>query len=165
MAGTKARKKPVKKPAPAKAKAAPAKKKALVKAKAAPVKKKAPTKKPTPRATGGIKPVDKPPPAPPSPEFLALVDVFTERPGVTRANMMGCEGLRVGSKYFAMEWRGELVVKLPRDTVDSYAASGRGTHFDPGMGRPMKEWLTVPPGVADWRHLAEQAFAFVSAQL
>lgn len=155
MAGKKAAKKPV---AKKKVKAAPAKKKA------APKKKVAARKKAVPKPAG-IAPVEKPPAAPPSPEFLALVEVFTERPGVTRARMMGCEGLRVGAKYFAMEWRGELVVKLPRDTVESYAASGRGTPFDPGMGRPMKEWLTVPPGVADWRNLAEQAFDFVSASL
>ncbi len=102
---------------------------------------------------------------PSSADFLALVEVFTERPGVTRARMMGCDGLRLANKYFVMEWRGELVVKLPRDTVNAYAASGRGTHFDPGMGRPMKEWLTVPAGVADWRQLAEQAFTFVAASL
>ena len=176
MAGKKAAKKPAKKPAPAKkaAKSAPAKKKAApAKAKAKPAKAKPATTKPAKAKPAkaksveatGISPVEKPPAAPASSDFLALVDVFTERPGVTRARMMGCEGLRVGAKYFAMEWRGELVVKLPRDTVDSYAASGRGTHFDPGMGRPMKEWLTVPPGVADWRNLAEQAFAFVAATL
>ncbi len=94
-----------------------------------------------------------------------VVEVFTERPGVTRARMMGCEGLRIAGKYFAYEWRGELVVKLPREKVDAYVAAGHGKPFDPGMGRPMKEWLTVPPGVADWRNLAEQAFAFVAATL
>jgi hypothetical protein len=147
-----------KKPAPKtkkKAKAAPAKKKPAPKKKTAP-----PKKKPV-----GIKPVEKPPSAPASTDFLALVDVFTERPGVTRARMMGCEGLRVGAKYFAMEWRGELVVKLPRESVESYTAAGHGRPFDPGMGRPMKEWLTVPPGHADWRNLAEQAFDFVAASL
>jgi hypothetical protein len=125
---------------------------------------KAKTTKPKPKATG-IKPVEKPPSAPASSDFLALVEVFTERPGVTRARMMGCEGLRVGAKYFAMEWRGELVVKLPRESVESYTAAGHGRPFDPGMGRPMKEWLTVPPGHADWRNLAEQAFDFVAASL
>jgi hypothetical protein len=155
---------PKKKPAkPAKKKAAPAKKKAAPAKKAAPKKKiwKASDIKPS----TGIKPVEKPDSAPASPDFLALVEVFTERPGVTRARMMGCEGLRVAGKYFAYEWRGELVVKLPRDTVDSYVASGHGRPFDPGMGRPMKEWLTVPPGHADWRNLAEQAFDFVAASL
>jgi hypothetical protein len=144
-----------KKQGPATKKAAP-KQKPVAKAKASPL-----------RATGrgGIEPVVKPPPAPPSREFLTLVAVFTERPGVDRARMMGCEGLRVGGKYFAYEWRGDLVVKLPRDTVESYVASGHGTPFDPGMGRPMKEWLTIPPGHADWRNLAEQAFTFVAASL
>ena len=64
-----------------------------------------------------------------------------------------------------MEWRGELVVKLPRESVESYTAAGHGRPFDPGMDRPMKEWLTVPPGHGDWRNLAEQAFDFVAASL
>ncbi len=175
--GKKAATKPAKKKAPpAKKKAPPAKKKApLAKKKAPPAKKKAPPAKkkaagrpstrPKAASPKTISPVIKPPPAEASPAFLELVEVFTERPGVTRARMMGCEGLRIGSKYFAMEWRGDLIVKLPRDIVDAYTASGRGSNFDPGMGRPMKEWLTVPPGVADWRHVAEQAFDFVAASL
>ena len=146
-----------------------AKKKPVAKKKAKPVAKKkakpVAKKKPAPKKSSGIKPVEKPPSAPASPAFLELVEVFTERPGVTRARMMGCEGLRVGQKYFAMEWRGDLIVKLPRDTVESYVAGGHGVPFDPGMGRPMKEWLTVPPGHADWRNLAEQAFDFVAASL
>jgi hypothetical protein len=157
-------KKATKKTAPKKAaprKAAPRK---AAPRKAAPAKKKV-WKASDIKPSTGIKPVEKPDSAPASPDFLALVEVFTERPGVTRARMMGCEGLRVAGKYFAYEWRGELVVKLPRDTVDSYVASGHGKPFDPGMGRPMKEWLTVPPGHADWRNLAEQAFDFVAASL
>jgi hypothetical protein len=145
-------------------KAAPAKKASAPPPKAKPTPKRAPAPKPRGKATG-IKPVEKPPSAPASSDFLALVEVFTERPGVTRARMMGCEGLRVGAKYFAMEWRGELVVKLPRDRVESYTAAGHGRPFDPGMGRPMKEWLTVPPGHGDWRNLAEQAFDFVAATM
>ena len=145
-----------------------AKKKAATKAAKKPAAK---PKQPSPRKASdikpstSIKPVDKPPASPPSADFMALVEVFTERPGVTRARMMGCEGLRVANKYFAYEWRGELVVKLPRDKVEAYVASGHGTPFDPGMGRPMKEWLTVPPGHADWRNLTEQAFDFVAASL
>lgn len=154
-----AKKKPAKKPVvKAKKPAARAKKTP------APAKKK-PRKASDIKPSTSIKPVDKPPAAPPSDDFLALVEVFTERPGVTRARMMGCEGLRIAGKYFAYEWRGELVVKLPKDRVESYVSAGHGKPFDPGMGRPMKEWLTVPPGHADWRNLAEQAFDFVAASL
>lgn len=149
-AKAKAKKAPAAKKKAAPKKAAP--KKAAAKAKAAPKSKKAApkSKKPAPEVSS---------------EFRTLAEVFLERPGVTQAQMMGCQGLRVANKYFAMEWDGQLVVKLPANTVNAYEAAGRGTHFDPGMGRPMKEWLTVPPGVADWRHLAEEAFHFVSASL
>lgn len=130
------------------------------------------TRKPTkpkpnakPKAKAKAKPAAKPAKAKATPGFQTLLDVFLERPGVTEARMMGCRGLRIANKYFAMEWDGLLVVKLPRDTVDSYATAGKGARFDPGMGRPMKEWLTVRPGAADWRHLAEQAFTFVAASL
>src|SRR5436309_1317835 len=74
---------------------------------------------------------------------------------VTQTKMFGSPGLKVGGKFFACLYKGQFVVKLPRERVDSLAAAGEGTHFDPGMGRQMKEWLALPPeSRQDWPTLA-----------
>jgi hypothetical protein len=75
----------------------------------------------------------------------------------------GSEGLRVSGKIFAMLVRGELVVKLPAVRVEELAASGVGRRFDPGHGRLMKQWATVPPSAAArWGALVDEARAFVA---
>lgn len=64
------------------------------------------------------------------------------------------QGPRVSTKIFAMLVKGELVVKLPKERVDSLTASGVGHNFDPGLGRAMKEWVAVgrslPEGIIAW---------------
>jgi hypothetical protein len=61
--------------------------------------------------------------------------------------------------------RGQLVVKLPAARVSALIASGDGTPFDAGKGRPMKEWLALDPGARlDWLTLAKEALAFVAAK-
>lgn len=83
--------------------------------------------------------------------------------GVTSGTGFGrSEGLRVGGKIFAMLVNGELVVKVSKDRVDELEASGVGRRFDPGHGRLMKEWASVPPRAARrWPALVEEARAFV----
>jgi TfoX/Sxy family transcriptional regulator of competence genes len=74
-------------------------------------------------------------------------------------------GLRVKGKVFAMLAKGELVVKLPKERVDELVASGAGTQFDPGRGRLMKEWASVPEDSAeDWERLAREALQFVGSR-
>jgi hypothetical protein len=159
MAG-KAAKKPVTK-AKGKAKA-PAKTKVPAKAKAparpqAKAQATAQAKVPAKAKTAATKPL--------SPAFQAVLDALGNNPGISRPKMFGSNGVAVGGKYFAIDWKGNLVVKLPRDDVDTLVGQGVGTHFDPGMGRPMKEWLQVPPGATDWVQLAERALAFVASRL
>ena len=165
----------------AKAKAKPtepaAKAKAAVKAKAKPTKpaatakpavKAKPTTKPaTAKPTTKSKPT-KPtasPPgkksaAPPSAAFTSVVAILADNPGIGTARMFGAHGLALGGRFFAMEYKGALVVKLPAPRVTALTAEGVGAPFDPGMGRPSREWLSVPPGRGDWQRLAEEALAF-----
>lgn len=83
--------------------------------------------------------------------------------GATRTRMFGAPGLKVGGKFFACLYRGQLVFKLPRDRVDALAAAGHGERFDPGMGRQMKEWIALRPEVdQDWQLLASEARDFVA---
>ena len=71
-------------------------------------------------------------------------------------------GLRVKGKIFAMCVKDELVVKLPKQRVDELVAAGAATQFDPGHGRLMKEWASVPPESSeDWERLASEALRFV----
>src|SRR5918999_5705760 len=95
--------------------------------------------------------------------FERLTRHFISEPIVSQGTGFGSSpGLRVRGKIFAMLAGGALVLKLPKDRVDQLVASGRAARFDPGHGRVMKEWVTVPVGQADdWERLAAEAFAFV----
>lgn len=58
---------------------------------------------------------------------------------------------------------GGLVVKLEAQRVDALVAEGVGTRFDPGHGRPMKEWLAIGEASDDaWLALATESEAFVA---
>ena len=81
--------------------------------------------------------------------FEQLVNRFRADPSVTppsasKGGKFGASGLKVDGKPFAMLSKGELVVKLPRQRVDELVAAGTGKPFDPGHGRLMKEWVTIP---------------------
>lgn len=86
--------------------------------------------------------------------FLAEDDI-----GVGR--MFTAEGLHRNGKYFAMLCRGELVVKVPATRVDELEASGLGARFEPGPGRRMREWLSIPVAKQRrWLALANEALDY-----
>jgi TfoX/Sxy family transcriptional regulator of competence genes len=94
--------------------------------------------------------------------FDKLVRLFLEDPAVSTGRMFGSEGLKIHGKVFAMNVKGDLVVKLPADRCPSLVEKGHARPFDPGHGRLMKEWVAVPAERArDWRRLAAEARAFV----
>jgi TfoX/Sxy family transcriptional regulator of competence genes len=87
-----------------------------------------------------------------------IVDRCVDQPHVTAGTMFRSEGLRFGDKYFAMLCRGELVVKLDAVRVDELETAGIGSRFDPGHGRKMREWLSVPlDHRRRWRTLVTEA--------
>ncbi len=88
-------------------------------------------------------------------------ETFAADPEVTAGKMFGTDGLKVRGKVFAMVVKGELVAKLPRARVDELVGAGVGRHFDPGHGRLMKEWVSVPAGKASWLDLSREAYRFV----
>jgi hypothetical protein len=98
--------------------------------------------------------------------FERLTSRLILEPTVSHGTGFGSSpGLRVRGRIFAMLAGGSLVAKLPRDRADQLVASGVGARFDPGHGRVMKEWVTVPADRADdWDQLAGEAFAFVARQ-
>jgi hypothetical protein len=96
------------------------------------------------------------------PGFAPLIAAFATEPDVTHGGKgFGSLGLKVNGKLFAMPVRGRLVMKLPKARVDVLLQAGEGTYFDPGHGRPMKEWVVLDPQRPDRLELARLAYRFV----
>jgi hypothetical protein len=94
--------------------------------------------------------------------FAPVADAFATDLIVTRAKMFGALGLRAGERFFAMFYKGRLVLKLPAARVHTLILEKQGVAFDPGHGRIMKEWVAVTtPSGPDWITLAREARAFV----
>ncbi len=91
-----------------------------------------------------------------------LVDEITGRhPGIRPSTMFGMPCLkRENGKVVAGHWKdGGVNVKLTDEAERTAALGSPGAElFDPGMGRPMKEWVLVPEAQSDrWLELVEQA--------
>ncbi|HEY4604612.1 MAG TPA: hypothetical protein VIH08_09780 [Blastococcus sp.] len=87
----------------------------------------------------------------------------TEGGPVTRGTMFGSQGLRTGTKYFAIWWHEQLVVKLPADRLREVVAGGQGRPFEPMPGRPMNGWVLLEETV-DRDPVVAEARAHVEAQ-
>ncbi len=93
--------------------------------------------------------------------WLELVERSEGGP-VTQGTMFGSKGLRTGTKYFAVWWHEQLVVKLPAERLAGLVDAGQGQPFEPMPGRAMNGWLVVAPS-ADWETLGAEARAHVEA--
>lgn len=94
--------------------------------------------------------------------FAAVVEALSAEPGVARGRMFGAEGLKAGTQVFAMAVKGRLVVKLSAERAAALRDAGLAVAFDPGHGRPMKQWVSVAPAAGvSWEALAREALAFV----
>jgi hypothetical protein len=92
--------------------------------------------------------------------YRSLVERLCESPEVGETRMMGMPALKRAGKLLGGFWDDALVVRLGRDRVDALVESGRGLSFDPsGRGRPMRDWVALPPPVDDWLALAREAEA------
>jgi TfoX/Sxy family transcriptional regulator of competence genes len=96
--------------------------------------------------------------------FQGLVEAQLGRPGISVGRMFGSPVLKVAGKVFAMLVKGRLVVKLPKQCVEELLASGLGERFDPGHGKPSKEWAAVDASASRrWRSLVDEARGFVAS--
>jgi hypothetical protein len=94
--------------------------------------------------------------------FDSLADALLADPLVSEGRMFGSRGLKVGGKVFAILVKERLVVKLPGERVAALISAGEGLPFDPGHGRVLKEWVTIPPeSDVDWLALAIEAEGFL----
>jgi TfoX/Sxy family transcriptional regulator of competence genes len=100
--------------------------------------------------------------------FAYLHEALAGRDGVTLGSgkrRFGSDALQVHGRIFAMLRGGRLFLKLPRDRVAALLASGAGSPFDAGKGRPMKEWVVLEPRAdQQWVPLATEALTFVAAR-
>ena len=94
--------------------------------------------------------------------FASLAEELLADPLVSEGRMFGAQGLKVDGKVFAMLVKGRLVVKLPAQRVAALVGAGVGHPFDPGHGRLLKEWVTIPLATGvDWLALATEAKAYL----
>jgi TfoX/Sxy family transcriptional regulator of competence genes len=94
--------------------------------------------------------------------FISIVESLLSDSRISTAKMFGSQGLKVGTKVFAMLVKGQLVVKLPQERVAALIACGAGESFDPGHGRRMKEWVVLSRAEDNWTQLVEEARDFVA---
>jgi hypothetical protein len=82
--------------------------------------------------------------------------------GVVKGSMFGMPCLKIGKKVLGGIWGDAMNFKLPPDAREEALVLPGAEPFDPGMGRPMKEWVVVPLAEsASWPKLAERALEFV----
>jgi TfoX/Sxy family transcriptional regulator of competence genes len=95
--------------------------------------------------------------------FAMLAEALLADRRVGEGRMFGSQVLKVAGKVFVMLVKGRLVLKLPAERVQALVTGGGGKPFDPGHGRPSKEWVAVELGDADWQALAREARDFVGS--
>jgi len=85
-----------------------------------------------------------------------LMSNFAE---AAKGKMFGMPVWKLKGKAIGGEWHGDMVFKLINEDDRSEALKLDGAElFDPGMGRPMKEWVVVPAKHSrEWLSLAEKA--------
>jgi YjbR protein len=97
--------------------------------------------------------------------FAELSARYLEQPDVSSGTGFGGNpGLRVRGRIFAMLVRGALVVKVPAERAAALNAT-ISKPFDPGHGRPMREWIELSADHADeWAAIIDEAFRFVAGE-
>ncbi len=85
--------------------------------------------------------------------------LIKQHPEVVKSQMFGMPCLKLNKKVLAGFHSGEAVFKLGSAAVPDALKIPGAKLFDPGMGRPMKDWVQVPTDQsAKWPELAESAF-------
>ncbi|RYY63290.1 MAG: hypothetical protein EOO12_12645 [Chitinophagaceae bacterium] len=78
-------------------------------------------------------------------------------PGAESGQLFGKPCFKKGGKAFTCFFQNEMVFKLTGPAHAGALAVPGAKLFDPsGKGRPMKEWVQVPPA-GDWEGLARAA--------
>ncbi|MHA1121684.1 MAG: hypothetical protein ACTSUW_06085 [Candidatus Heimdallarchaeota archaeon] len=71
------------------------------------------------------------------------------------------ESLKIKRKMFVFLNKENITVKLPKERVTELLESGEGLPYDPGNGKIMKEWVTIPLASLDkWIAYANEGMKF-----
>ncbi len=85
---------------------------------------------------------------------------FHDVAGVDVNEGRGAQGLKVGNKMFAMFFKGDLLLTLPPERVQTLISTGRGLPYDPGTGKVMANRVVIPVAKKrSWIRLCEEAAA------
>jgi len=83
-------------------------------------------------------------------EFLKIEDV--QKQG---------ESLKIKRKMFVFLNKENITIKLPKKRVTELLDSGEGLPYDPGNGKIMKEWVTIPHKSSDkWMDFVKEGMEF-----
>ena len=70
----------------------------------------------------------------------------------------GSQGIKRGKKMFAMFYKGDLLVQLPKERVVEVVDSGEALPFDPGTGKTSKDRVLIPAQKKDtWIAFCEES--------
>jgi hypothetical protein len=98
--------------------------------------------------------------------FEQLAAGYADHDAVELSQMFGKPCLKVNGKAFVAWFHAEeMVFKLDEESRTAALKLAGARNWDPsGKGRPMKEWIAVPPAHARrWRALAAKAYEYVAA--
>lgn len=98
-------------------------------------------------------------------EYEKLVAAYADRVDVVAGQMFGKPCLKVGGKAFVAQHLDAVVFKLDGEHHARALATAGAALWDPsGKGRPMKEWVAVPPGNSSMLgELSDAALRYVSS--
>lgn len=91
----------------------------------------------------------------------AFEELVPDDPRVGVRPMFGNVAAFVNGNMFAGIFGGDLFVRLPEDGRDELIAEG-GEEFEPMPGRPMKEYVSVPP---TWRDAPDRTRTWIERSL
>ena len=94
-------------------------------------------------------------------EYDAVADGLAGA-GVVRGRMFGMPCLKIGRTVVAGMYGDAMTFKLPPVPREKALALPGVEPFDPGMGRPMKEWVVIPLAQSEvWPEYAAEALEYV----
>ena len=98
-------------------------------------------------------------------EYEKLVAAFAEAEGVSTALLFGKPCLKIHGKAFVAQHKDKVVFKLKGANHQKALSLSGAILWDPSdTGRPMKEWVALPPSEANrFEALSNAALAYVSA--
>jgi TfoX/Sxy family transcriptional regulator of competence genes len=83
---------------------------------------------------------------PSPPDLLKTFDDVAPPPPVVRRKMFGYPAAFVNGNMFLGLFQDQMIVRLPEQTREDLIREG-GAVFEPMPGRPMREYVVVPPRI------------------